>query len=62
MLRRFKMLFGGKGAIVFGNGEKNGACVLVKLPRERDTSFELEEKSTAAAAKEEESDADNAGR
>ncbi len=62
VLRRFKMLFGGKGAIVFGNGEKNGACVLVKLPRERDTSFELEEKSTAAAAKEEESDADNAGR
>jgi Predicted signal transduction protein with a C-terminal ATPase domain len=60
VLRRFKMLYGGKGDIVFRNGEKGGACVLVKLPRERDRSFEIEE--NAAAAKEEKSDADDAGR
>jgi len=60
VLRRFKMLYGGKGDIVFCNGEKGGACVLVKLPRERDRSFEIEE--NAAAAKEEKSDADDAGR
>ncbi len=60
VLRRFKMLYGGKGDMVFRNGEKGGACVLVKLPRERDRSFEIEE--NAAAAKEEKSDADDAGR
>ncbi|MFB9278662.1 sensor histidine kinase [Cohnella cellulosilytica] len=63
VLRRFKMLYGGKGGISFGNGEKGGANVLVRLPRERDRSFEIEfEEKSAAAAKEEKSDADDAGR
>ncbi|MFC4600342.1 cache domain-containing sensor histidine kinase [Cohnella hongkongensis] len=64
VMRRFKLLYGGKGDMAFGNGEKGGALVKVRLPRERDRSFEIEEKSAAAAAKEgeEEFDADDAGR
>ncbi len=61
ILRRFKMLYGGRGDISFGNGDRGGARVRVRLPRERDYSFEIEENS-AAAAEEEQSNADDAGR
>ncbi|XID90477.1 sensor histidine kinase [Paenibacillaceae bacterium WGS1546] len=61
VIRRFRMLYGGKGEIVFRNPAQGGARVVVRLPRERDHSLEMEDKS-AAAAKEELPDADDAGR
>lgn len=40
IMRRFKMLYGGKGAIRFANALEGGAVVIVRLPREKVQSLD----------------------
>ncbi|WP_239617903.1 cache domain-containing sensor histidine kinase [Cohnella mopanensis] len=61
IIRRFKMLYGGRGSIQFDNDPAGGAIVKVRLPRERERSFDSEE-VYAVATKEEKLNADDTGR
>jgi two-component system sensor histidine kinase YesM len=61
IIRRFKMLYGGRGSIQFDNDPAGGAVVKVRLPRERERSFDSDE-VYAVATKEEKPNADDAGR
>jgi len=50
IIRRLKMLYGGKGTILFYNEEAGGAVVKMRLPRERDHSLDIEERAIEAIA------------